>query len=463
MLAPSAYPAALYDSAWRKVVLYDEHTWGAANSITDPDSPGVKGQWQIKQRFVLDADSSSRTLAQEALHPRVTDPPPKAAPVPASHASSSGTIDVYNTCSWNRTDVVFISQTESKAGDRVLDERRNPVPSQRLSTGELAILVRDIPPLSGRRFQLQKGKAAQSGRVDVFPNSLKNESLSLKVDERTGSITSLEWKNRELVDRSKNLGLNEYLYLPGKNPDSITHVTNVNVALKEKGPLVGSILISAAAPGCDRYSAEIRLVAGMPRVDIMNNMVKRAIRDPESVHIAFPFDVPGTQTRYDVANAFVRPEKDQLAGSCKNYLSVTGCADASNAGFGVSLLTRDAPLIELGTIVVEQPWVKSISSSPIMYSYAMNNYWHTNYKADQSGPVELRYSILPHDTFKPEDALRAELDLRQPLIVSPASDEVKLSRSLLTIDPPDVVALSVKPAKGGRTLLLYLFNPSDQS
>ena len=39
LLQPSAYPAARFQQAWRNVILYDEHTWGAYNSISQPDAP----------------------------------------------------------------------------------------------------------------------------------------------------------------------------------------------------------------------------------------------------------------------------------------------------------------------------------------------------------------------------------------------------------------------------------------
>ena len=37
MLPPKTYPAEDFYEAWRNVILYDEHTWGAHNSISQPD------------------------------------------------------------------------------------------------------------------------------------------------------------------------------------------------------------------------------------------------------------------------------------------------------------------------------------------------------------------------------------------------------------------------------------------
>ena len=66
MFNPQAYPAQEFYQAWRNVILYDEHTWGAHNSISQPDHPFVKSQWAIKRQFAVDADKQSRKLLAAA-------------------------------------------------------------------------------------------------------------------------------------------------------------------------------------------------------------------------------------------------------------------------------------------------------------------------------------------------------------------------------------------------------------
>ncbi len=70
--------------------------------------------------------------------------------------------------------------------------------------------------------------------------------------------------------------------------------------------------------------------------------------------------MPEGQLRYDVADAIVRPEVDQLAGACKNFFSVQSWVDISNSNYCVTWATMNAPLIEIGGIRAEQPWMKSI-------------------------------------------------------------------------------------------------------
>jgi alpha-mannosidase len=225
---------------------------------------------------------------------------------------------------------------------------------------------------------------------------------------------------------------------------------------------VVSLLVEADAPGAKRYSTEIRLVEGVSRLDLITSIDKLAVRDKEAIHIAFPFAVPGSQLRYDVANAFVRPETDQLAGACKNFFSVQSWVDISNGNYGVTWASANTPLVEIGTITAEQPWMKSIQPSSSIYSYVMNNYWHTNYKADQEGRVTFSYSILPHARFNPVEAAKFGTERRQPLIVSLANASTPPRSSLLHLSSANILISSIKPIADGQSWLVYLYNPTEK-
>ncbi|MBZ5497398.1 MAG: hypothetical protein LAP85_13435 [Acidobacteriia bacterium] len=447
--APASYPEREYQAAWRNVVLWDEHTWGAHNSVSDPDLPSVQEQWRIKRQFALDAESMS-----QALLARLCAPPPS----PLREIA----VDVYNTNSWPRTDIVLLSRQQSAAGDAVVDGSGAAVRSQRLSTGELAVLLENVPPLSARRIFIRPGKAGNRGNCRATAGTLANSLLSLSIDSRYGTIESLTWgeKKLELVDRAKGPGLNQYLYVPGKDALQARQLAAVKVRVTESGNLVASLLVEAQAPGARKYAAEYRVIDGIARVDIINRIDKLAVRTKEAVHIAFPFLVPGGQLRYDVADGIVRPESDQLPGACKNFFSVQSWVDISNSDHGVTWTTADAPLIEIGTITAEHPWAQSAQSSPVIYSYAMNNYWHTNYKADQEGPVTFRFSLFPHAGFRPEESARIGREAREPLVVLPADTAAPPPPSLLRVRPAQVLVSSLEPLAGGQAWLIYLYNPT---
>ena len=441
------FPEKEFYAAWRNIVLYDEHTWGAHNSVSEPDLPFVTEQWRIKQRFALEADSLSRALLAQAAH---------------TTSARESAIEVYNTSSWTRTELVLLANAQSRAGDLAVDEKGKAVPSQRLFTGELAVLVESLAPLSAKRFFIKKGKAQQRGAAKAAATTLENELIFLSVDEHTGAINNLRWKKSgvEFVNGATGLGLNQYLYVAGKNPEHAQRLQNVTVKIKESGNLVAALLIEAQAPGCKRFASEIRLVAGWDRIDIINTFDKKAVREKEGVHIAFAFHVPSGELRYDVANAIVRPEQEQLTGACKNFFSVQSWVDVSNRETGLTWAAIDAPLIEIGAITAESPWMKSIAPSTTIYSYVMNNYWHTNYKAEQEGPVQFRYALIPHGEFKPEEAARFGREARAPLLVTRADMTQPPPVSLLRLASPEVLVESITPIAEGRAWLLYLYNPT---
>ena len=64
---PAEYPAEAFHAAWREVLLYNEHTWGSWNSISDPECDFTKQQWAIKQAFALEADRQSKALLAQAV------------------------------------------------------------------------------------------------------------------------------------------------------------------------------------------------------------------------------------------------------------------------------------------------------------------------------------------------------------------------------------------------------------
>jgi alpha-mannosidase len=449
---PEKYPKRNFDKTWRDIVLWDEHTWGADISVSDPDNPKTTGQWNIKRQFATDADRQSAELLASALCSTRT----------TTHDEIA--LDVYNTCSWQRSDIVILDLLHSEVGDCVQNERGEELLSQRLSTGELAVFIENMPPLAPMRIYVKSGDHSLNGDVHLIGNTIENSRLALTVDENTGAISSLVDKSTgiEFADINQPY-INRYIYVPGTNPDSAQYLSNIKISVKEKGSLTSSLLITADAPGCDSYSSEIRIIHNICRVDIINTLNKRAIRTKEGVHFAFPFKIPDAKLHYDVASGIVQPEMDQIDGSCKNFYSITSWCDISNESSGITWTTIDAPLIEIGSITAEFPWMKKNPPSSCFYSYVMNNYWHTNYKADQAGIVQFRYSLYPGNGFSSLGSSRLGREQRQPLLVSFAEKSQSTYPFLFEFNLGNIIVESIKPIDNGLSLLLHLYNPQGKT
>jgi len=457
MRNPGPFPAAAFQEAWRNVLLYSEHTWGAHNSISQPDLPFVRDQWKVKQGFALDADRQSRALLAAALRSGAG-----AAPVPAE-------LDVFNTASWERTGLVTLSREQSGAGDRVVDSQGKLVPSQRLSTGELVFLARNVPPFAARRFRVEAGPAPTQGAAQAEAAALSHPEFKVRIDERTGGIASLFSRglNHEWVDAKAATALNDYFYLPGADLDGLQRNGTPRITVKERGPLLASLLIESDAPGCKRLQREVRVVDGLDCVEIINTVDKLAVRAKEGVHFGFGFNVPGGTVRMDVGWAVVRPELDQIPASCKNWFSVQRWVDISNDRFGLTWAPVDAPLVQVGGITANligsqtnpDVWIQHLQPSQTIYSWVMNNHWHTNYRAEQEGPTVFRYAIRPHKSFAAEEAAKFGVACSQPLIVVPAAGGLA-GEPRLELSSGKVTVSAFKPSDDGKGWIVRLFGAS---
>jgi hypothetical protein len=453
LLNPRRYPADQFTEAWRNVILYDEHTWGAYNSISEPDQPFVKEQWKVKQAFALDADAQSRKLLAEALPAAQKDQE-------ADH------VDIWNTSAWPRTDLVVVDRNLSAAGDAVAGPDGSRVPSQRLSTGELAFLVKDLPGLAGRRYAIQKASAPAIGTAKAEGVGLSTPIVSLKVEAASGAIVSLRHSGGpELCDMKSGMGLNRYYYVLGTKVKEPLQAGPARISVKEKGPLLASLSIESDAPGCAKLSREIRVVDGLDHVDVINVLDKKAVREKEGVHLGFAFNVPDGVMRMDIPWAVMRPEIEQIDGSCKNWFSVGRWVDVSNQQHGVTWATLDAPMVLVGKITADligsipnpNDWLAKVEPSQTLYSMVMNNHWFTNYKADQDGPTTFRYSLLPHGRYDQAAAQRFGMERSQPLLAAAALGPAPSGRSLLELSSPDVVVASIKPSNDGQGTIVRLF------
>ena len=202
------------------------------------------------------------------------------------------------------------------------------------------------------------------------------------------------------------------------------------------------------------------------RCTIVTQLDKAKVRDKEAVHLAFPLAVPGGTVRMEQGLAIVRPDSDQAVGANRNVYPVQRWLDASNAGFGVTIVTPDLPLWELNGLTAEafkqadgrEDWLRRSLPGTELIAYAMNNYWHTNYKADQPGPVTFRVTLLPHGPFDAAAATRAGLAANEPPVVLPA-EAGPVRASWLTLDNPAVIVSSVTPSADGKADIVRLWNP----
>jgi len=153
-------------------------------------------------------------------------------------------------------------------------------------------------------------------------------------------------------------------------------------------------------------------------------------RDKESLHLALPFNIPNATVRIGVGDTCVTPESGRIPGSNNDFFCAQRWIDVSNDSMGVTIVCPQGAIWEVGEMVDERKvnpgrgsnpemykaWKTEAKSSSTIYLYALNNYWHTNFKADQEGPITFDIYLKMHGPFKLEEARRFGLEMTRPLI-----------------------------------------------
>jgi alpha-mannosidase len=497
------FPGDQIREAYDLAMLYDEHTWGAYNSIDDPQSELARGQWALKSSFAYRAREASRTLLRrgtEALAKLIS-------------ADGDYEFTVFNPLSWPRTDVVRVTLPagalrDAKGKLRVIDRRLgSDAKFQMLGDDAILLVARDIPSMGYAVFAVRpgeggpptaagpekKGTGPGPGPGSVPLSTIENRFYRITVDVKTGGISSLIDKEtgRELVDKACPWPLNTYVYeQPEGGRKAVDDMTkraifhrwtpeSAKVAAGWQGPVAASFVVTSAPKMCRQLEQRIILYDDIKRVDLVNVLDKEETFDPEAVYFAFPFVVgpglpaafsnklgsilpadkakgihpgaaalPGPNVRFEISDADMAPGTEQLPGTTLDWHTVQNWVEFSGKDARVIWSPVEAPLVMFGDINIGK-WLKTLDlTNAWVFSYAMNNYWMMNFKASQEGRVEFRYSLtsLPPGAAAPDRVASSRFgwEVHTPLaaVWLPAKNKGRFTtpfESFAAIDQPNII------------------------
>jgi len=402
----------LLDSAWKDVFLFNEHTWGAYNSISKPDHPFAVTQWNWKKRRSIDGREKAELMLQNI-----------------SVKNEEGYITVFNTHSWDVKQIVVIKGHVTK----LMSMSGEIISIQRLRSGDTAILV-DIPALESNVYSFERGGDAPE---KPFQNlELSSKCTILDIDPSTGDLRSVLYNGQEMLKESNHVQFNRFVYKAGKwgqrDRSSETELVSINIV--EDGDLLTKALIKKHGT-TSMISSEITLFKHDGSFVVKNTLDRETVRSKEGIYFEFPFQLKNPAIRYDTMYGISDLRTNQLPGSNKNFITATRWFDISGEANGITCALIDAPIFKVGKLVHDPVrsgppslcgWRTSIDFNGNLYSYVMNNYWMTNYKADQPGETSFVYGFKPHDFFSAITTQKYALEMHQPLLVKYGFLEIKM-------------------------------------
>ncbi|HXJ95565.1 MAG TPA: polysaccharide lyase family protein [Terriglobia bacterium] len=471
-------PAGEVRAMWNDLVLYAEHTFTSWGGYSRPQSQETVRQFEVKDNFAVDGRLRVNAILDQSLS-QLAD---------KIHVPATAFV-VFNPLNWTRTDLV---ETDLDAGDTIVEyPGKAPVPFEVLAKhsgyDHVRFLAREVPSLGYRCYQVvqphQHGVTHSEQAALPASNAIENAYYRIEVDPEAGAIKSIFDKqlNRDIVDASSPYRFNQYLYVSGGNGETqlvylrkslplakltVTGSSGGRITGVRRTPYGQVLSYETSGPHAPSIATDIILYDDQKRIDLVNRVHKEPVNVKEAVYFAFPVAAENPRFSYEIQNGWVDPARDMLKGANVAWFTVQHWVKVASGNLSVAMVPIDSPLITLGDIV-RGTWPEEFEpKAGTIFSYAMNNYWHTNFRRVQSGDFTFRYAVTSGPDLPPAELARFGRAAMTPLEMGELVPNDKFDdperplppdpSSFLEIDAPDVVVVNWKAADDGKGTIVRL-------
>ncbi len=488
----------LLERARHSLALYAEHTWGADRSVWKHTSPETHIQKGLKLATALEGLSLARMLRRDGLERLATDaggesltalfynplphPVSRILRVPlfdrnasrglANLAGEDGNLQ-------HRQDVLFSDYSSAVTMPWLLHE------SEAKWVGPLA-----LPALGYATWPYAELPAAQ-GELHADDDSIGNTRLRLRFDRAAGGVSSLLLDGREFVRPTSRWRLGQpVLETPsgGKRsdifgppdyraPNMVHRLWHPDWQAVHSGPRVLASHVRSTMgcaeyvqllelPSGDRITNHYRLFPGEPSLELETVVDKAPLSSPHALYLAFPIALDaGARCHFETAGAIVELDREQLPYSARHYLTTQRFIRLQDDGGGLTVACPDAPLWQVGGFSFGRHRDGVVDrANAMLAAWLTNNYWDTNFQADQSGELRFRFRIIPHVPQDVAESATAALAFAVPPqlhIYKERGPRQFSERSLFDLDLSGAFLTGIEAT--AEATLLYFLNPTDTS
>jgi len=452
-LFDKTYPAADLDAAWKRLLFDDFHD-------ILPGS-GIAVNYLDAKRNLEDVQRIGKAILGDSIQELSTRINTEGPGVP---------VVIFNSLSWLRKEVIEVElQLPRPAAEvQVLDAAGRVTPSQLLSIDPSTQVT--VPALGYKTYFVRAAEKSSKGMGPVYSSadSLENEFVKLKVDGKTGCITSFLDKRtgvealalpetdsggpkdfvcgnllQAFTDKPKQWDAWNIDADFEKERQDLTHADEVKVI--ESGPLRAIIEVKQHFHNSS-FVQDITMTAGSPRVDVKMNT------DWHEKHIllkaAFPLSAHNQNATFEIPfGSIERPTtRNTPAEKAKFEVPALRWADMSDQKHGFSLLNN----CKYGYDAKENVLRLSLLRSPE---------WPDPH-ADE-GRHEFTYALYAHPgTWREAQTVRHGYELNYGLLFTQSVNHrgtLASEYSFLQVDGGNVVVTAVKRAEDGRALIVRFY------
>jgi alpha-mannosidase len=457
-LRTGSYPNARFEDIWKRVLFDMFHD-------VMPGS-GIAINYVEANQNLADAHRDSSAILDNALADIAQRVDTQGAGVP---------VVIYNPLSWERTGPVTIDLHTPPAGQRYVardsagQEMLSQVVAQHPDTNEvsLEVMAKAVPPVGYETIHIATAPAAraETSPLKTTGMTVENELIRMKLDPKTGCVTSLVTKadNKESIAPNGCGGLLQtFVDRPAqqdaweikfdekswdlKQPESVKVV--------EQGP-ERTVIHIADKFQSSTFGRDVIVRAGSPRVEVNLHA------DWHENHILLKVGVPSAaqsdKATFEIPYGTIqRPttRRDSIEQAMFEVPALRW-GDISNQQQGISLLNASKYGYDAKDNVIRI----SLLRSPNMPA-------PDNHVADQ-GTHDMTYALYPHSgDWRAGQTMRQGYELNYPLIAlatEPHAGSLPSKHAFAKIEPGNVILTVMKKAEDDGALIyrFYEFEGKD--
>ncbi len=443
------------DALYRDLCLFDEHTWGSSLSVARPYSLDTQGQFTEKSILAYRPMAKAEWLLSQRTRTKLVGEGEGLFLANPAPAAFSGWVRMIATCLRDN----YRTVEDPKTGEKMklcfepgIEPWGRPRTPEDLTREDISATFPDNAPNKVAKFWVERLDGNTIRRLRLSTESMESESVAAGVPQvrtdATGWPTSAVWPGMKQPLFLEGAGDFLAVKVNGFAPRHILadirgqHGEAREQMRREKLEEVAATVEGNATVQETSYTLVYTQALRHPRLQWGTRVVeiwKRQSRArftlrinrisnaaPEIFYVAFPLPVGEALPRLSSGGQTFTPFTDQLAGTCRDYFAFDGWADYVTPEGRWLWVSRDAPLMSFG----DSPTLARLQSPPKnshrLLSMIFNNFWYTNFVADEHGIMEFQFDLL----WRPDTEGSAQ-DLAEALVVEP----VMLINPALPEDP----------------------------
>jgi len=372
-------------------------------------------------------------------------------------------IVIFNPSSWDRTDVVAVQlPIFPDEWAEIVDQHGKIVPCQIIArtaeSGEVLFIADGIPAMGYKTYGWQKLKTAPDYQTDLSMAQdflIENKFYKMKIDEKTGLITSLTSKQdkKEFIEPGKKANLFQLLHEDGHEMsawqigeilETIDLTAPARIEILERGP-VRFLLQVVHKYNNSSFIQRIACYSNLERIDFPCTVDWQEIGSRQNgskfLKVAFPFNLkPELKATFELPFGAIERNANGHEYPTQKWM------DLSDGDYGVSLVNDCKYGCDINKNVMRLSLLRaSYEPDPI----------------PDKGVHHFKYAIIPHQRdWKDANTLRNGYEVNQPLlaVLTDRHDgKFASQQSFVQCSAENIIVTAMKKCEDDDSLILRFY------